>query len=50
MQAMAKAQALHEQATVVLAHDHTMYGLAARRSRGERGVFSKHYAHLFRQQ
>ena len=40
---------LHKEATVVITHDHTMYGLAARRSRGERAVFSSHYAPLIRQ-
>jgi hypothetical protein len=43
-----EAQTLHEQATVVIAHDHIMYGLAARRSRGERAVFSNTYASLIR--
>ncbi len=41
--------ATHKQATLALTHDHTMYGLAARRTRGETGVFSKHYAPRFRQ-
>lgn len=40
---------LHKNTTVFLTHDHTMYGLAARRMRGERAVFSKHYAPLIRQ-
>jgi membrane dipeptidase len=35
-----QAQRLHEQSTVVVVHDHTMFSLAARRSRGERAVFS----------
>ncbi len=39
---------LHEQATVVIAHDHAMYSLAARRSQGERAVFSNYYAPLAR--
>ena len=43
------ARALHEQATVVVAHDHTLSGLAARRRRGERAVFTNHYASLMRQ-
>ena len=42
------AQRLHEQATAFIAHDHTMSGLAARRSRGERAAFSNHYAPLIR--
>ncbi|MCP4538033.1 MAG: hypothetical protein GY832_12895 [Chloroflexi bacterium] len=46
---ISKTPSIHEQATVVIAHDHTMYGLAARRSRGEQAVFSKHYAPLIRQ-
>lgn len=46
---MASAQELHEQSTVVVAHDHAMYSLAARRSRGERAVFSNYYAPLARQ-
>jgi membrane dipeptidase len=41
--------ATHKQATLALTHDHTMYGLAARRSRGETAVFSRHYAPRFRQ-
>lgn len=40
---------LHKQATTVIAHDHTMVGLAAHRRRGERAVFSSHYAPLIRQ-
>ncbi len=43
-----KAQKLHNQTTIVVAHDHTMFGLAARRMRGERAVFSNHYAPLIR--
>jgi membrane dipeptidase len=39
-----QAQRLHEQATVVVVHDHTMFSLAARRSRGERAVFSNYCA------
>ena len=39
----------HKQATVAIIHDHTMYGLAAKRTRGERAVFSRHYAPLIRQ-
>jgi membrane dipeptidase len=42
------AQTVHERATVVIAHDHTMYGLAARRSRGERAIFTNTYAPLMR--
>ena len=42
-------QTLHNEATVALTHDHTMYGLAARRRQGEKAVFSRHYAPLFRQ-
>jgi membrane dipeptidase len=42
------SRALHEQAAVVVAHDHTLSGLAARRGRGERAVFTNHYAPLMR--
>lgn len=38
-----------KETTVAITHDHSMYGLAARRTRGERAVFSSHYAPLFRQ-
>ncbi|MBI9045292.1 MAG: membrane dipeptidase [Anaerolineaceae bacterium] len=38
-----------EKAIGAITHDHSMYGLAARRTRGERAVFSRHYAPLFRQ-
>ena len=41
-----KALELHSQATVVVGHDHTTLGIAARRERGERVVFSNHYAPL----
>ena len=44
-----KAQRLHERATVVVGHDHTMFGLAARRVQGERAVFAGHYAPLMRE-
>ena len=44
-----KIQEFHKKVTVAITHDHTMYGLAARRSRGERAVFSTHYAPLIRQ-
>jgi membrane dipeptidase len=44
-----KAHRLHQQADVVAAHDHTMYGLAARRNLGERAVFTSSYAPLFHQ-
>jgi membrane dipeptidase len=40
---------LHKNTTVFITHDHTMYSLAARRMRGERAVFSNHYAPLIRQ-
>jgi len=40
---------LHCEATVALTHDHTMYGLAARRRQGEKAVFSRHYAPQFRE-
>jgi membrane dipeptidase len=43
-----KVLQLREQAAVVVGHDHTMTGIAARRRRGERAVFSRHYAALFR--
>lgn len=43
-----ETQTLHERATVVIAHDHAIYGLAAHRSRGERAVFTNAYAPLFR--
>jgi membrane dipeptidase len=43
------ASKLHEQAIVALTHDHTMYGLATHRKRGERAVFSSTYAPLVRQ-
>ena len=42
-------RSLHNELTVALTHDHTMYGLAARRKQGETAVFSNHYAPLFRQ-
>ncbi|MFC2026174.1 dipeptidase [Chloroflexota bacterium] len=42
-------QKLHKKATVAITHDHTMYSLAARRRRGERAVFTTHYAPLIRQ-
>jgi len=44
-----KAQSLHNQSTVMLTHDHTMYALAKRRMRGGRSVFTNHYAPLIRQ-
>ncbi len=40
---------VHKKTIVAIIHDHTMYGLAARRMRGERAVFSKYYAPLIRQ-
>lgn len=33
--------------TIAITHDHTMYGLAARRKQGERAVFSQYYAPEF---
>jgi membrane dipeptidase len=39
-----RALELHEQAVVVVGHDHTMIGVAARRERGENHAFSKRYA------
>jgi membrane dipeptidase len=41
---ISKTQDLHEQTTVVVAHDHTMFGLAAQRIQGERAVFTNQYA------
>jgi hypothetical protein len=38
-----------KETTIAITHDHSMYGLAARRMRGERAVFSTHYMPLFRQ-
>jgi len=35
---------IHKDAIVAITHDHMMYGLAARREKGERAVFSKFYA------
>ncbi len=40
---------MHNDMTVALTHDHTMYGLAARRRQGETAVFPRHYVPLFRQ-
>jgi membrane dipeptidase len=40
---------IHKNANVYITHDHSMIGLAERREQGERAVFSKHYAPLFRQ-
>ncbi len=40
---------LHKKAMIAISHDHSMYGLAARRISGERAVFTNHYAPLFRQ-
>lgn len=42
-------QTLHDQATVVVAHDHMMYSMAAPRSRGGRAVFSSTHAPLARE-
>lgn len=42
-------QTLHDQATVVVAHDHMLYSIAARRARGQRSVFSGECAPLARQ-
>ncbi len=39
---------IHKNATIALTHDHSMYGLAARRMKGERAVFTNHYAPLIR--
>ena len=41
-----KALELHSRATVVVGHDHTTLGIAMRRERGERAVFSNHYIPL----
>ena len=46
---ISEARQLHDRATVVIAHDHTMAGLAARRLRGEHAVFQNHYAPPMRQ-
>ena len=46
---MLSAERMNRQAMLVVAHDHTMYSLAARRRRGERAVFANCYAPLFRQ-
>lgn len=40
---------IHQETTVAITHDHTMYSLAKRRRQGERAVFSRHFAPLIRQ-
>ena len=40
---------LPKETITAITHDHTMYSLASRRQRGERAVFSRHFAPLIRQ-
>jgi membrane dipeptidase len=40
---------MHTQTPIAITHDHSMYSLALKRSRGEKAVFSNHYTSLIRQ-
>jgi membrane dipeptidase len=41
-------QKIHQETTVAITHDHTMYSLAKRRKAGEKAVFLNHYAPIIR--